>query len=116
MRFGAADDILNEGGLGMYGTIFRMKVKPGQESKVVDSFKEWDASHQPIVDGAMGSLLMRPDNFGGEMIGVAVFRDKASYDANADNPRQDEWFRGLRELLEDDPVWEDGEYVAGGIS
>ena len=100
----------------MYGTIFRMKVKPGQESKVAEQFKQWEDSHQPRVDGAMGGLLMRPDKFDGEMIGVAVFRDKASYDANADDPRQDKWFRGLRELLEDDPAWEDGEYVAGAIS
>ena len=100
----------------MYGTIFRMKVKPGQESKVVEQFKEWEALHQPKVSGAMAGLLMRPENFGGELIGVAVFRDKVSYMANADDPRQDKWFRGLRELLEDDPAWEDGEYVAGGIS
>ena len=100
----------------MYGTIFRMKVTPGNESKVAEYFKNWEESHQPNVDGAMGGLVMRPDNFGGEMIGVAVFRDKAAYRANADAPRQDEWFRGLRALLKEDPAWEDGEYVAGRVS
>ena len=36
--------------------------------------------------------------------------------ANANNPEQSQWFNKLRELLEADPEWEDGEYLAGGIS
>ena len=50
------------------------------------------------------------------MIGVAVFQDKASYVGNADNPEQIAWYGRLRELLEADPEWEDGEYMAGGGS
>ena len=45
----------------MYGTIFRMKVKPGRESQMVDLFKEWETSRQPEVAGALGGLLMKPD-------------------------------------------------------
>jgi hypothetical protein len=44
-----------------------------------------------------------------------VFKDKATYDANADDPAQDRWFQSLRALLEADLEWEDGEYVAGRI-
>ena len=58
---------------------------------------------------------MRPDGRPGELIGVAVFEDKASYQANADDPEQERWYFRLRELLEDDPEWEDGEYVAGDV-
>ena len=32
-------------------------------------------------------------------IGCAVFEDRDSYRANADNSAQDDWFRRLRELL-----------------
>ena len=65
--------------------------------------------------GAIGGYLFKPDNRAGELIGFAVFSDKDSYVANADDPDQDRWFRRLRDLLEADPTWEDGEYVAGGV-
>ena len=95
----------------MYGTIFRMKVKPGQEEAVVSLMQEWEKERKPKVGGAVGGYVMKPDNKQGLLIGVAVFKDKASYMANADDPDQDRWFRKIRDLLEADPEWEDGEYV-----
>jgi quinol monooxygenase YgiN len=59
---------------------------------------------------------MKPDNRSGELLGVAIFEDRASYTANADNPEQHAWFTKMRDLLEADPEWEDGEYVAGSLS
>ena len=98
----------------MYGTIFRMKVKSGQEQKIIDLFEEWERERKPKVKGAIGGYLLRPDNRPGELTGVAVFADKASYEANADNPEQHGWYQKLRDMLEADPEWEDGEWVAGG--
>ena len=95
----------------MYGTIFRMKVKQGQEQRVVDIFKDWEKERKPHVKGVIGGYLMKPDKGSGELIGVAIFEDKAAFMANADNPEQDKWFRTMRELLTEDPTWEDGEYV-----
>ena len=95
----------------MYGTIFRMKVKPGQEDAVVSLVKEWEKERKPKIVGVVGGYVMKPDNKQGLLIGVAVFKDKASYMANADDPDQDRWFRRIRDLLEADPEWEDGEYV-----
>ena len=101
----------------MYGTIFRMKVKPGQQGRVNELFEEWDQERQPKIEGAVGGVFMRPDRSPNELIGVAIFRDKASYIANADDPEQHAWFMKLREALEADPEWEDGEYVwASGIA
>ena len=82
----------------MYGSIFRMKVKPGREADVVGLVKEWNTTRLTQGRGAL-----------------AVFQDKASYSANADDPEQDGWYRRLRENLESDPEWEDGEYVAGAL-
>ena len=48
----------------------------------------------------------------GTVVAVAVFRDKASYQANSDDPAQGEGFMELRALLEEDPAWEDGEFVS----
>ena len=40
---------------------------------------------------------------------VAIFPDKDSYCANADDPEQDQWFRKLMEHLDGEPQWHDGE-------
>ena len=100
----------------MYGTIFRMKVKQGREANVIALSKEWAATRLPVVKGAIADYLLKPDADSGELVGVAVFDDKASYEANADDPAQDKWYRGLRENLEADPDWQDGEYVAGATT
>ena len=99
----------------MYGSIFRMKVKPGQEQRVVEALEEWERERKPKVKGVVASFLMKPDKQSGDLIGVAVFQDKVSYVANADSPEQDRWYRKLRELLEADPQWEDGEYLQGSV-
>ncbi len=99
----------------MYGTIFRMKVKDGQSQRVIQIFEEWNTRQKPVAKGAIGGLLMKPDGGSNELIGVAIFEDKQSYMANADNPGQQQWYAKLRDALEADPQWEDGEYVAGSI-
>ena len=99
----------------MYGTIFRMKVKSGQEQRVIDTFRDWEREQQPVVKGALGGVLMKPDGSSNELIGVAIFEDKQSYVANADRPGQQQWYAKLRDALEADPEWEDGEYVAGSV-
>ena len=98
----------------MYGSIFTMKVKTGRETAVIDLWKQWDTERQPGVGGVVAAFLLKPDRPSSELVGVAVFEDKAAYRANADDPGQDKWFRKLLENLEGDPEWEDGEYVAGG--
>ncbi len=100
----------------MYGTIFRLKVKRGQGDKLVDFFKQWEKQQKPKVKGAVAGFLMKPEKgTANDYIGVAIFKDKKSYMANADSPAQDQWYQKMRALLTADPVWEDGEYVAGGV-
>ena len=99
----------------MYGTIFRMKIKSGQFERVTQIFEEWDTQQRPEVKGAIGGLLMKPDGSSNELIGVAIFEDKQSYMANADRPGQQQWYAKLRDTLEADPEWEDGEYVVAGL-
>lgn len=102
----------------MYGTIFRMIPRPGKEEEVRSLFEEWGKTRSGTVPGALAGYLMRPENRQGELVGVAVFRDRKSYFDNAASPEQDAWFRRLRALLENDPIWEDGDYLwstyAGG--
>ena len=98
----------------MYGSIFRMRPIAGREQDVVDVFNEWERERMPNVRGVVGGFLMKPDANTGELIGVAVFEDKDAYLANGNDPAQHGWFMKLRELLQSDPAWEDGEFVVGG--
>ena len=43
---------------------------------------------------------------------VVRFRDQASYRANGESPDQDARYREFRALMEDDPVWYDGDGVS----
>jgi quinol monooxygenase YgiN len=96
-----------------YGTIFRMRIKPGAEQTIVGLMEEWEREHKPKIRGALASYLYRPEKRPGELVGVAVFRDRDAYMANANNPEQDAWYRRLRDQLEADPEWEDGVILGG---
>ena len=100
----------------MYGTMFRMKVKSGQDQKVIQLFQDWDRERKPKIKGVVGGLLLRPDNKPGEFVGAGVFVDKEAHLANANDPEQHQWFLKVRELLEADPEWEDGEFVLADFS
>ena len=98
-----------------YGTIYRMRPKPGAEPQLVALLEEWERERKPNAPGAIGGYLFKPDGRPDELIGVAVFRDRESYRANASDPAQDAWYRRLREHLEADPEWDDG-VILGGFS
>ena len=95
----------------MYGTISRLKPKPGQEAAVISMIDEWDQTRAPLWKGSGVGYLYRPDQSPDELIMVVAFRDKESYRANAEDPEQDRWYRRFRDLLQADPTWEDGEII-----
>jgi len=95
----------------MYGTIFRMRVKPGKENDLRAAFDNWEHERKPKVTGEVASLVLKSDKVPGEFLGVAVFKDKKSYTANAADPEQDKWYKQMRLLLESDPEWNDGDYI-----
>ena len=74
--------------------------------------KSWhqEAALCCLMNNLDPEVAERPD----ELILVAVFRDRESYRANADDPEQDKWYRQLREHLQADPEWTDGEVVFAG--
>ena len=92
----------------MYGTVGRMKVKPGKLDELVALMK----SDTREVDGSVNYFVYKLDEKPDEIILAVVFRDKQSYMANADDPSQDENYRKLVKLLEGPPTWDDGEIVA----
>ena len=64
------------------------------------------------IPGFVSTTVYRMDRDPNEVYVVVAFKDKESYHANARDPKQDERFRRMRELLAEDPEWHDGEIIA----
>lgn len=94
----------------MYGTVARMVVKEGLQDRAKQLMEEQTATPIP---GAVADYAFRMDSNPNEYYIVAIFESKESYWANAQSPEQDARFRELREILEEDPEWHDGEIVYG---
>lgn len=93
-------------GEAMYGTVARTQVKPGNRDKLREVF-----SRQPEGGAPAGfiSAYTLFENEGETAWLFAVFEDRASYDKNADDPRQNEQYMEYRALMEIEPEWHDGE-------
>jgi quinol monooxygenase YgiN len=88
----------------MYGTIARMKTKPG----AMELLKKLEMRRPK---GFLGSYVYQMDADPNELWMVVMFESKQAYMENADSPEQNEEYLQLRELLVEDPVWNDGEVV-----
>jgi quinol monooxygenase YgiN len=88
----------------MYGTVARMRVRPENREKLEAVFRDQDRS----IKGHMGTyVLMQNDS--DDVWVMAIFEDRGTYDANADDPAQHEQYERYRALLEEEPEWHDGE-------
>jgi hypothetical protein len=88
-----------------------MQPKSGQEANIASHFRRWERERRPAVGGAVAGYLFRPKASPDELIGFAVFDSEASYRKNAGDSRQDRWYRDLRQMLEADPEWNDGDIL-----
>ncbi len=96
----------------MFGTIFRMRPKQGQEQVVEELFQRWGRERRPKVTGFVNGYLLKSRSHPGELISVAIFDSEASFRQNAEDPEQDRWYQELRAVLVADPEWNDGEVTA----
>jgi quinol monooxygenase YgiN len=92
----------------MYGTIARMRLKPGMEGKLKEELAQYERLKIP---GFVSTMVYRMDRDPNEIFMVVAFTDKDSYVANARDPKQDERFRKMRAVLAADPEWHDGEII-----
>ncbi len=95
----------------MFGTIARLRVKQGKEQDLIAQMQEWDRVHRPKIAGAVAGCLYRSEQNPNDMTLVAIFQDRESYYANANDPEQDRWYQKLRSCLESDPTLVDGEQI-----
>ena len=92
----------------MYGTIARMKVKPG----ALDALKRLGGEQSgQNIKGYVGQYVYQMDDDPNELYLVVLFDSKESYQANADSPDQDARFGELMQHMAAEPEWHDGEVV-----
>ena len=91
----------------MYGTVAKLKVKPGGLEKL----QKWSPEEDDRASGAVAVYAFQMDNDPNEVYTVAVFESKEAYVANADSPEQDKRYRRMLKWLEGEPEWHDGEIV-----
>jgi hypothetical protein len=89
----------------MYGTCARMVVKAENDDKLRAIF---DDDQPTDIKGYVGSYVVRENDSDNVWL-LAIFEDRETYDANADDPRQHEIYLKYRALLEEEPEWHDGE-------
>jgi quinol monooxygenase YgiN len=93
----------------MYGTIARLRAKPGAHEQLMDVGTQGPVRQVP---GYVAQYVYRSDADPNEYWLAVVFKSKEAYLANAASPAQDASYRCLRALLTDVPEWHDGEIVS----
>jgi heme-degrading monooxygenase HmoA len=83
-----------------------MQIKPGKEQQLAALMKDFESARVP---GFIAEYVYRMDADPNTYYLAVVFDSKESYWANARSPEQDARYRQMRELLESDPEWHDGE-------
>jgi len=89
----------------MYGTVARLCITPGAFDKFAHLVQEFTTLNVP---GFVTTYLYQLDANPNECYMAVIFRDKATYDANAQSAAQNERYQQMRALLTSDPEWHDG--------
>ncbi len=93
----------------MYGTIAHFRIKPGTRD---DFIQAMDSFGDAIIPGWVADYHFQMNNDPEEFYLVAIFKDRETYEANADDPGQHERYLKFRSFLVDDPQWNDGFIVS----
>jgi quinol monooxygenase YgiN len=91
----------------MYGTIARLRVKPGKEEEL----RRLGQEMSPQIPGLVFEHVYRTDADANELYLVVAFASEQAYCANAGSPEQHQRYEQLRALLDADPEWHDGEII-----
>jgi quinol monooxygenase YgiN len=90
----------------MYGTVARMKGKPGAlealKSRIGDAEQ---------TSGAVALYVFRTDADPNEFFMVAVFESEEAYRANAEKPETHQGYLEMMKYLEAEPEWNDGQVI-----
>ncbi|HEU5330361.1 MAG: putative quinol monooxygenase [Thermomicrobiales bacterium] len=92
----------------MFGTVARLRVKPGMEDALRADFER---QKQNTIPGLIGECLYRLDRDPQEIVLVVLFASREAYVANAQAPHQHEDYLRLLTFLEAEPEWHDGDII-----
>jgi heme-degrading monooxygenase HmoA len=92
----------------MYGSVSRWRVKEGKEGELE---RLADELMRDRAAGSRAVYMYRSDNDPREYWVAGVFDSKDAYTSNSATPEQSDRFRRLRELMDGDPEWHDGEVI-----
>lgn len=92
----------------MYGTVARMRLKPGMEERIVQFNRDFESVQVP---GWVAEYAYRTDADSNEYYLAVIFESKEAYVANANSPEQHARYVHLLELLDGEPEWHDGDIV-----
>jgi heme-degrading monooxygenase HmoA len=93
----------------MYGTIARFRLKPGVKDEFVETM---DSLGDANIPGWVADYYYQMDSDPDEFYLVAIFRNRETYQANADSLDQHERYLIFRSFLIADPEWHDGFIVS----
>jgi len=92
----------------MYGTVARMRIKPGALPKLQAMTQAEDMRNTP---GYVSTTVYQMDSDPNELFMAVAFESKDAYFKNAESPEQNARYEELIALLEGPPEWHDGEVV-----
>ncbi len=91
----------------MYGTVARLRLKPGMEER----FQQFGREAAGAIPGLVFQHVYRTDADPQAYYLVVGFENKEAYQANATSAEQQARYEQYRALLEAEPEWHDGEIV-----
>ena len=91
----------------MYGTVAKLRIKPGMEAELERMSRE----EVPQIEGFQFQHVFRMESDPQDIYLVVGFVSREAYRRNAESPEQQSRYEGYRALLEADPEWHDGEVV-----
>jgi heme-degrading monooxygenase HmoA len=92
----------------MYGTIARMRVKPGMEDRLMALSNNQAANPAP---GQVATYVYRMDSNPNEFFLVVMFESREAYRANAESQEQHQSYLEYMQFMDGEPEWHDGEIV-----
>jgi heme-degrading monooxygenase HmoA len=90
----------------MYGPIAKLKLKPG----MLDRVREM-ANDEDRPEGSVALSVFQMDADPNEIWMVAISESREAYRAFSESPESHEQYLKMRDWLETDPEWHDGEII-----
>ena len=95
----------------MYGTIAKLRVKPGNEEELRQAM----GANAEGTPGFVFAHVYRLDDDPQTLMLAVAFDSRERYRANAESPEQHQEYLAYRALLEEEPEWHDGEILFSNV-